>query len=149
MVYRRGNGFHPLTQLRDEMERLASGYFRPAGGAQETSRWNALARSFPSLNVWEHGDALFVEAEVPGLKSDDIDISVVGSDLTIRGSRETKGEEGVAYHRRERSSGQFNRVLRLPVEVDGSKVEATLTHGVLLVKLPKAESAKPRKIKIN
>ncbi len=83
------------------------------------------------------------------MKGEDIDISVIGGDLTIRGRRGEGQQEGVAYHRRERGVGDFNRVLRLPVEVDPNKVEAALTDGVLLIKLPKAESAKPKKIKVS
>jgi HSP20 family protein len=148
MVYRRGNGFHPIVQLRDEMDRLASSFFGPAP-AVSPSRLSAPARGFPPLNVWEDGETIFAEAEVPGLKSEDIDISVVGADLAIRGRRGVEPREGVAYHRQERGVGEFNRVLRLPIEIDASKVEASLTSGVLLVKLPKAESAKPKKIKVS
>ncbi len=98
--------------------------------------------------MWEYGDHLYAEAELPGLKSEDLDVSVVGGDLTIRGHRGSEPQEGTSYHRRERGTGEFTRVLRLPIEVDADKVEATLTNGVLLVKLPKAESAKPKKIKV-
>ncbi len=101
------------------------------------------------MNAWEEGDCLYVEAEVPGLKSENLEIGVVGNELTIRGHRGEQPREGVAYHRQERAVGEFNRALRLPIDVDSAKVEATLTDGVLTIKLPKAESAKPRKIKIN
>jgi HSP20 family protein len=73
---------------------------------------------------------------------------VVGNELVIQGRRMDLDEEGVSYHRRERGVGEFKRVLRLPVEVDADKVEATLHDGVLLVKLPKAAAAKPRKIQV-
>jgi HSP20 family protein len=135
-----------LYQLRSEMDRLVSDFFGPAAGAG-TPRL-PTGRSFPALNVWEDGDNLFAEAEVPGLASQDVDISVIGTDLTIRGHRRSPEREGVAYHRQERGVGEFNRVLRLPVEVDAGRVEASLKDGILLVKLPKAESAKPKKIKV-
>jgi len=147
MVYRRTDGLWPVAQLRHEMNRLVGDYF--GGEASGQQRWDRPGQGFPALNVWEEGDALWAEAEVPGMKSEDIDISVVGSDLTIRGRRGVEMREGVAYHRQERGVGEFNRVLRLPFEVNSAKVEATLTDGVLLVKLPKAESAKPKKIKVN
>jgi HSP20 family protein len=146
MVYRRTNGLWPVAQLRDEMDRLVSDFF--GGEPARAQRWSGPAQGFPALNVWEEGDALWAEAEVPGLAGEDIDISVIGSDLTIRGRRGGEPREGVAYHRQERGGGEFNRVLRLPFDVDGAKVEATLTDGVLLVKLPKAESAKPKKIQV-
>lgn len=146
MVIRR-NGFNPVFQLRDEMDRLVSDFFTPATAR---AAWATNpARSFPMLNVWEDGDNLFAEAEVPGLKSEDVEISVVGNELTIRGRRGEPARDGVAYHRQERGVGEFNRVLRLPIEVNADKVDASLKDGVLLIKLPKAESAKPKKIKVN
>ena len=104
--------------------------------------------AFRALNVWEDGDALFAEAELPGVKSEDLEISVMAGDLTIQGRRNTMAGDGVSFHRQERGAGQFNRVVRLPFEVDAQRVEASLRDGVLLVKLPKAESAKPKKIAI-
>ena len=77
------------------------------------------------------------------------DVTVVGGDLTIRGRRGDAPGEGTTYHRRERGAGEFTRVVRLPIDVDADRVEATLKDGVLLVKLPKAESAKPKKIKVS
>jgi HSP20 family protein len=145
MVMRK-NGFGPVYQLRGEMDRLVSDFFGPAS-SRYPNRWSAT-RGFPPLNVWEEGDVLHVEAEVPGVKSEDIDISVVGGDLTIRGQRRASQAEGFAYHRQERGTGEFTRVVRLSVEVDAGKVEATLNDGVLLIKLPKAESAKPKKIQV-
>jgi HSP20 family protein len=146
MVLRRTNGHHPLDQLRTQMDRLVSDFFGPAGAA--SPRPIARAGTFPALNVWEQDEDLYAEAELPGMKHDDLDISVVGSDLTIRGKRGQELPEGSAYHRRERGEGEFTRVLRLPIEVDANRVEATLKDGVLLIKLPKAESAKPKKIKV-
>jgi HSP20 family protein len=148
MVLRRTNGSFPLMHLRDEMNRLANNYLGAVPG-------DLLARavqgpaSFPALNVWEHGDELYAEAEVPGLKVDDLDISVIGGDLTIRGRRGGSPAEGSVAHRQERGTGEFTRVLRLPIDVDAAKVEASLKDGVLLIKLPKAESAKPKKIKVS
>jgi len=149
MVFRRGNGLVPLAQLRHEVDRLADTFFGPAALAGAPTRWAWTARSFPALNVWEEGDSIYVEAEVPGLKAEDVDISVVGSDLTIRGRRGGETPEGASSHRKERGTGEFNRVLRLSVDVDAAKVEALLNDGVLRIKLPKAESAKPKKIKVN
>ena len=148
MVFRRASNLLPVAQLRDEMDRLMSDFFGPTTAAAP-ARWTWASRSFPAINVWEEGDALYAEAEVSGLKSEDLDISVVDNDLTIRGSGRGPTREGVAYHRQERGTGEFNRVLRLPADVDAGKVEATLTDGVLLIKLPKAESAKPKKIKVS
>jgi HSP20 family protein len=146
MFLRRTNGFNPIGQLRDEVDRLFGDFF---GQVPEAMRWGGTAgRAFPAVNIWERGDELYAEAEVPGLRSEDVDISVVGNELVIQGRRMDLDEEGVSYHRRERGVGEFKRVLRLPVEVDADKVEATLHDGVLLVKLPKAAAAKPRKIQV-
>jgi HSP20 family protein len=147
MVLRR-NGSNPVTQLRDEMDRLVGDFFGPLSSSYPV-RSGAASRGFPPLNVWEEGDVLYVEAEVSGLKSEDLDISVIGNELTIRGRRGQEQQEGKTYHRQERGAGEFNRVLRLPVEVDANKVDASLKDGVLLIKLPKSESAKPKKIKVS
>jgi len=144
MLVRTTNGFHPVLNLRSEMDRMVRNYFGPA-----VARAASVAAGFPPLNVWEEGDTLYAEAEVPGVKSEDIDVSVVGSDLILHGQRQSDQSEGTSYHRQERGFGEFNRVLRLPAEVDANRVEAQLTDGVLTITLPKAESAKPRKIQVN
>jgi len=144
MVFRHVNSLVPVAQLRSEVDRLMNDLAYPAA-----RRWVAAGTSFPALNVWEDGDTIFAEAEVPGLKPEDLDISVVGGDLTIRGQRNAADPASAVFHRRERGTGEFNRVLRLPVDVDPARVEATLNNGVLLVKLPKADSAKPKKIAVS
>lgn len=108
----------------------------------------ASVRAFPAINVWEDGERLIAEAEVPGLSMEDMEIYVVGNELTIKGHRKTPEDGRRAFHRRERGTGEFSRVITLPVEVNADKVEATLKEGVLTVTMPKAESARPRKISI-
>lgn len=105
-------------------------------------------RAFPAINVWEDADRLYAEAELPGLSLNDVEIFVVGDELTLKGHRPTDSDKDATYHRRERGTGDFSRVLTLPVEVDAEKVEATLRDGVLTIVMPKAEAAKPRKITI-
>lgn len=137
----------PLNQFRNEVDRLVSDFFGPS--AREWQGWLPQGGS-PRLNVWEENDALVAEAEVPGLKSEDLDLSVVGDQLTIRGKREaTKHEQEAAYHRRERTVGEFVRSVTLPVEINADDVTATLDNGVLTVRLPKAARAKPRKINVS
>ena len=140
-TYRSG---HPLHQLRDEVDRLWNGVVGPAADGLLP----AYFRSQPAANVWEQGDALLVEMELPGIKSDQVDISVAGGELSVKVNRPEIDQEGVTYHRRERPVGSFTRVLRLPVEVNADKVEAELHDGVLLITLPKTENAKPRKINV-
>ncbi len=141
-------GYHstrpPLHQLRHEMDRLLTGFFGPAADGLLP----AMFRNQPAVNVWEREDALLVEMEVPGIKSQDLDVSVAGGELSIRIQRPDVAQEGVTYHRRERPVGALQRVLRLPVEVDADRVEAQIRDGVLTITLPKAESAKPRKINV-
>jgi HSP20 family protein len=136
---------NPARQFRREMNRLFSDFL---GDVADGGRlWTG--RTQPALNLWETPDALMVEAEIPGVKSDELEIAVVGPELTIKLNRAEPPEDGVTYHRRERPTGSFVRMLRLPMEVDADRVEAELANGVLLLKLPKAESAKPRKIRVN
>jgi len=101
------------------------------------------------LNVWEENDVYCVEAEVPGLKSEDLELSVVGNQFTLKGRRGTSADQATTFHRRERGHGEFVRTLGLPAEVAADQVTASLADGVLTVKLPKAEAAKPRKISVN
>ena len=144
MVFRYRTQRHPVHQLRDDMDRLLTGVFGPwAEGVLP-----GASRGQPAVNMWEADDAVMVELEVPGLQGDQVDISVVGNQLSLKIDRPELKQEGVTYHRRERPVGSFTRVLQLPVEVDADRVQAELTDGVLTITLPKAESAKPRKIQV-
>ena len=134
----------PFRQLRDEMDRLLTGYF----GLAADDLLSQMFRDQPAVNVWQREDALVVEMEVPGIKGDQVDVSVAVGELSVRITRPETTEEGVTYHRRERPVGSFGRVLRLPVEINAEKVEAEIRDGVLTITLPKAESAKSRKIAV-
>ena len=104
---------------------------------------------YPPLNVWSNEDETIVQAELPGLAVDDIDISAVQNTLTLRGSRKPEElKKGESYHRRERWTGRFVRSVELPFEVDNSKVEAEYKHGMLSIRLPRAEEHKPKKIAV-
>lgn len=144
MVLQYVNPFHPMHQLRREMDRLWSAVM----GEDFEPPWTGFVHGRPAVNVWETADTVFAELEVPGLKSEQLELSVVGDQLTIKVERPELEEQGVTYHRRERPVGTFTRVVRLPVPVDANAVEAQLQNGVLTVKLPKAESARPRKIQV-
>jgi HSP20 family protein len=126
------------------MDRLLSSF---VGNFADGGRpW--VDRGQPSINLWETGEAVVAEAELPGVQEDQIDISVVGNELTLKVERPELQKEGVTFHRRERPSGSFVRVVRLPTEVNADHVQADLRNGVLTVTLPKAESARPRKIHV-
>ena len=144
MVFRCRNSRHPLHQLRDEVDRLFGGF---AESLPEAA-WPRAGRGQPAVNLYQDGDTLFAELEVPGISREQLDVSVVGDQLSIKAERPDAGQEGVTYHRQERSVGGLSRVLSLPAEIDASRVKAELNHGVLTISLPKAESAKPRKIDV-
>jgi HSP20 family protein len=137
--------FDRLTNLREELDRVFESpfgsVFRPLGSL---NRWN------PAVDVYQDKDQFTVYAELPGLKKEEIEISLNGDTLTISGERtheaEAKAEQGF---RTERFFGKFQRSLTLPVPVNAEKVNATYTDGILKVVLPKAEEAKPKQIPVS
>jgi len=130
-----------MERLRREMNRLFSEWPRSA-------RWTA-APSYPAMNAWTNDDSAIVTAELPGVRPEDIDITVEEDMLTLRGSRQPEEmDEGATFHRRERRFGSFTRTFRLPFEVEADKVEATFKNGVLSITLPRAEADKPKKITV-
>lgn len=135
-------GWDPFVEMRrmqDEMNRLFAGLEgRPAMGA------------FPPVNVWYGENSVVVTAEIPGVRRDDIDLTIREDTLTIRGTREpeVKGSD-VAWHRRERAYGEFERIVDLPFRVDPDRVEARFTNGLLEVELQRPEEDRPKKIRIN
>lgn len=135
----------PLTRLQDEVNDLFGRFFDdlPLAGLSRTGAW------LPALDVSEREDAVVVQAEIPGMKREDLDISVQDSHLTLSGEKKESEEhkEGEFYHS-ERRYGTFRREIPLPVGVDADNVEATYRDGVLTVTLPKSEEAKPRRIEI-
>ena len=145
MVFRYVSPRHPMHQLRREMDRLLSGVLSNVGDVP----WPLASRARPAVNVWETDDALKVELELPGVKGDQVELSVAGEELSIRVERPDPGQEETTFHRRERPVGSFARVLRLPMPVNADRVEAEMHHGVLTITLPKAESARPRKIQVS
>lgn len=148
MLMRRFNTLpNQFDQFRSEMDRLLGGI---TGQVPQLNAapWNT-PRPFPPLNMWEDAEAVYAEAELPGVDAESIDISVFGNELSLAGERKSPKEEGVSYHRQERAIGSFRRTMRLPVDVDADAVNATMRDGVLTIRLPKHEAAKPRKIKVS
>lgn len=142
----------PLDELRQELDRL----WAPLTAAPPLHGWAAVNRGnrFPAVNVSEDGDAFVVEAEIPGLSSEQVDVTVSDDELVISGSRPAAGvdrtdrETEPVWHRRERGTGSFERRLSLPASVDAQLVEASLINGVLRVLCPKAAEAKPHKVAV-
>jgi HSP20 family protein len=128
-----------MDRLQKEMNRLFDNY----------APMRRSAPGYPAMNVWANENGALVTAEVPGVRPEDIDVSVVGETLTLSGMRSPEEmNEDARYHRQERSYGKFTRSLQLPFAVDVNKIEATFKNGVLNVELPRAESDKPRKISV-
>lgn len=134
--------FDELELLRNRMNTLS----RTLSGDTPVQR---SAGVFPLINVTEDKDHYRVRAELPGLSAEDLDISITGNSLALSGERKISEEaKDAKYHRRERESGKFSRMIELPDHVDGEKVEAKMANGILTVVMPKAEAAKPRQIKV-
>lgn len=144
---------NPTTSFQALLSRLG----RLPGGLEEMMEllaskprdWWMKWVPYPLLNVREEPDAFFIEAEVPGLTQDQIEVFIRrGTELTLQGERKpVVGETGV-WHYRERSDGRFQRVLTLPVPVDAGKVQARLEQGVLRLVLLKTESVKPHRVPV-
>ena len=144
--------FYPTGSLRspfEELDRMRREMDSLFGEFQRGPNRLLGAGVFPLVNLTEDKDKYYIRAELPGLKSDDINISATGNSLSISGERKIASEgENVKYHRREREAGSFNRMITLPGEVDVDKVEANHSNGILTVAIPKAEVAKPKQITV-
>lgn len=129
-----------MERMRREMDRLFS--------TSPAYRLNP-APAYPAMNVWTNQDGAVVTAEVPGIDTEALNISVVGNTLTVSGNRTPyELREGETYHRRERGSGNFTRSFELPFGIEPGGVEAVYEKGVLQITLPRAEADKPRRIAI-
>jgi HSP20 family protein len=104
---------------------------------------------YPAWNVSEDEKSFRIDAEMPGISRENIEIQVVGDELRLSGKHENETQDEKAnVHRRERFRGEFSRALRFRTPIDGDKVEATFTDGILSIVLPKSEAALPRKIRV-
>lgn len=133
-----------LFAIRNEFDRIFDRTFGSLG-SDVVSAW------LPAVDVHETADALVLQAELPGLRLEDINVSVENGMLTISGEKRKEVEEGskdTNYHVIERRYGRFERSFRLPQTVNAEQVKAEFAHGVLTVTLPKAEEAKPRRIEV-
>lgn len=133
--------------LRDVMSRLLEESFVPPRGLEVF----AVGRGFP-VDIYETDNDYVVEASLPGMKADQIQITAIGDTLTIRAKtahEQEKKEEKGAYVRRERYNGEITRTIELPGLIDADKVEATYEHGILKLRVPKAEEVKPKTIAVH
>lgn len=142
--------FDPLGEmvsLRAAMDRLFEDSFVSPTSWRTTSAGETVT---PPIDVHETPDELVLTAALPGIKPEDVEITLTGQNLTLRG--EFKADEEVKndqYLYRERRFGSFSRSLQLPVRVEGDRAQATFEHGILTLRVPKADEVKPRQIQIH
>jgi HSP20 family protein len=140
-VINRGN-FPEVNRLQQEMDRLWNTVAGAGAGREQ-------ARVFPPINISEDEHQVLIQAELPGIAGDKIELSLTGERLILRGERWTsQSGEKINYHRKEREEGVFRRIINLPTRVDPQKVEALFKNGILTIKIGKAEEVKPRQVSI-
>jgi HSP20 family protein len=136
--------FAVMERLQDQINRA---FNTSLGEWPSLSGWGT---AFPSVDVYHDKDNVIVTAEVPGLAEKDVDLTITGNTITLKGEKKHESEvKEDNYHRVERSYGSFQRVIDLPVEVNAEKAKAKLVNGVLTVTLPKSEAVKPKQISID
>ncbi len=140
----RGSIFDELAAMQREMNRIVR-----AAEQGAPLPFKAFSEVYPPINISETAEGYELECELPGYSMDDIELTVQGDTMTIKGKKEAVQPEGSSIHRQERRYGSFSRSLTLPAAVDVENVSAKLVSGLLLVNLPKSAAAKPHKIAIN
>ena len=137
--------FWRLTDLREEIDRL---FESPLAEVARTSQ--LFSGWAPALDIYEDKDSVFVRAELPGMKREEIEVSLHGGSLSISGERESENKHRDAeVYRAERFFGRFQRTVSLPTAVAVEKAKATYQDGILTITLPKTEEAKPKHIDVN
>ena len=141
------NPIRDVFSLRHQMNHLFDDVFRPVvRGDDRSSSWNF----YPTVDIYDNDENIVITAELPGIDKKDIVIDVKDGVLTLKGERffnnEVKEEK---YYRRERTFGKFERVFRLPAEVDPEKISADYKDGILKIDIPKPEEEKPRQITVH
>lgn len=144
----RCNPKNEAANLNHRMERLFDEMM--GRGLWKTSEERPLRGSWvPAINILEREDAMVITADLPGLKAEDVEVTVEEGTLSIRGERKLQeASEGETYHRVERLYGVFERTFSLPSSVDVEKIEARFNNGEMVLTLPKREESKPRSVKI-
>lgn len=133
--------FDEFDRLRRQLDLAMEGLAGRTAGRR--------AGVFPLINLTEDNNSYYIRAELPGVKSEDLDIQATGTTVSVSGERKIPEESNDArYHRRERESGKFSRMISLSTEIDPNKVEASLANGIMTIKLPKSEKAKPKQITV-
>jgi len=137
--------WEPFRELEEEMERL----FEEWPSRPWTRRALVVREWAPRVDMFDHVDKVIVKAELPGVKKEDIEISVAGGVLTIKGERRAEEEvKDEDYYCCERFRGTFYRAIQLPTDVETERIEADYTDGILEITLPKVPEVKPKKIEV-
>jgi HSP20 family protein len=139
--------FSEMVTLRQAMDRLFEDSFvSPLTWRSVTGESGGLT---PPMDVHETPDEIIVTASLPGIRAEDVDITMTGQTLSLRGEFKADNKvERDQYLYRERRYGSFHRALQLPVRVEGDRAEASFEDGVLTLRIPKAEEVKPRQIQV-
>ncbi len=144
MLTLRRNPVNPwlgFREIEEQLDRLLGG--TSSQGPECRVAWT------PAVDLQERESEYVLRADLPGLTKEDITLTVEEDVVTLKGSRKEQKDEPVkGYHRIERAFGEFSRAFRIPSGIDAGKVEAKFEHGVLEVKLPKPETAKPKQIEV-
>lgn len=142
-----GKEAHPFDSLQREMARVFDRFTHGFGRDELAKREEWWGSAFPAVDIAETDKEILVTAELPGLDEKDLDVTLRGNHLHIRGEKKAEKEEkGELYYHKESSYGAFHRAIPLPAEVEEDRIEATYKKGVLKIKLPKsAEALKTRK----
>jgi HSP20 family protein len=134
--------FFDVAKTLDEVDRIFGTRGAPLG-------LRSVPRgTFPAMNVYDRGESVVLTAEIPGVKADDLDLSVLNDSVTLKGQRNGLAGEKDRYYRRERPTGSFSRTITLPDPIDPDSVKAEYNNGVLKVTMSKAAEAKAKKIEI-
>lgn len=141
-AFRWKSPFDELEEMRGRMAHLSR-------TLENDAAYQRSAGVFPLINVTEDADNFWIRAELPGVRAEELDLSLTDNHLAVSGERKIAAPEASAkWHRREREAGRFSRVIKIPDRVDAEKIQARMSDGILTIALPKAASAKPRQIKV-
>lgn len=144
--YRPREVWDPFTDFQDEMNRVFGRFL----GRTPSRRIPGDGFFSPALDLYDTASEMVAKVELPGVRREDVEVTVVGDMLNIKGSARRESEvKDENYHRAERIFGSFQRTITLPLPVDPKNVKATFKDGILEIRIPKAEEVKPKQVKID
>ena len=147
MELMRWNPMNDVFSMRHQMNHLFNDVFRPfVRDDERLSVWNR----YPTVDIYDNDESIVITAELPGIDKEDIVIAVKDGVLTLKGERSFDNEvKKEKYYCRERTFGKFERIFRIPAEVDPEKISADYKNGILKINIPKPEKQKPKQIAVN